>query len=54
MTIDILKDFGITVKEKENSFVVFGGRRLIKSPNKYVVEGDWSNAAFFYCSRMCG
>lgn len=54
MTIDILKDFGITVKEKENSFVVFGGRKLIKSPNKYVVEGDWSNAAFFIAAGCLG
>ena len=54
MTIDILKDFGITVKEKENSYVVFGGRRLFKAPNKYIVEGDWSNAAFFIVAGCLG
>ena len=54
MTIDILRDFGITVKEKENSYVVFGGRRLFKAPNKYIVEGDWSNAAFFIVAGCLG
>lgn len=54
MTINILKDFGIVVREQGNSFMVFGGRKIIKLPYEYVIEGDWSNAAFFIVAGCLG
>lgn len=54
MTINILRDFGVVIKEQDNSFMVFGGRKIIKSPYEYVIEGDWSNAAFFIVAGCLG
>jgi len=45
MTIQILKSFGITVKNKGYSlFSIPGNQKYI--PNNYSVEGDWSGGAF--------
>ncbi len=46
MTIDTLKKFGIKVEQNENEFVI-NETDSYTSPNEYIVEGDWSNAAFF-------
>lgn len=46
MTVDTLKRFGINIAERENEFVV-NATESFTSPKEYVVEGDWSNAAFF-------
>ncbi len=46
MTIDTLKQFGIDIVQKENEFVV-NATEEFTSPKEYIVEGDWSNAAFF-------
>jgi 3-phosphoshikimate 1-carboxyvinyltransferase len=45
MTIDLLKRFDITINEKQNAFQIPGNQQY-KSTN-YVVEGDWSGAAFW-------
>ncbi len=45
MTIQILKSFGITVKNKGYSiFSIPGNQKYI--PHNYTVEGDWSGGAF--------
>lgn len=53
ITIDVLKQFGISVtEEKENVFVVRGGQTF--RPGNFTVEGDWSNAAFLYAFNAVG
>jgi 3-phosphoshikimate 1-carboxyvinyltransferase len=45
MTIQILKSFGITVKNEDYSlFLIPGNQKYI--PYNYIVEGDWSGGAF--------
>lgn len=46
MTISVLARFGITVSwdKRHDRFNVGGGQRF--EPGRYVVEGDWSGAAF--------
>ena len=46
----VLKDFNVDVKEENNSYFIENPQ--IKSPNNYYVEGDWSNAAFFYGANL--
>lgn len=47
---EVLKDFNVDVKEENNSYFIENPQ--IKSPNNYYVEGDWSNAAFFYGANL--
>lgn len=44
MTLQILKDFGIMIKEEGNTLFVPGRQQY--QPQEYTVEGDYSNAAF--------
>jgi 3-phosphoshikimate 1-carboxyvinyltransferase len=45
MTIQILKDFGVRIYNKDYSlFSIPGGQKYI--PREYTVEGDWSGGAF--------
>lgn len=57
MTIKTLKAFGITIKEfgenPSKRFIVEGNQAYIH-PEKYVVEGDWSNAAFWLAMGAIG
>ena len=46
MTICTLKRFGVNIKQSEKEFII-NGKDTYTSPKEYVVEGDWSNAAFF-------
>lgn len=47
VTIDVLKKFGIEITEtSENKFSICGTQKYL--PCDCVVEGDWSNGAFFY------
>ncbi len=52
ITIDILKRFGITVTETENSFVIKGNQQY--TPYDEHIEGDYSQAAFFYVANALG
>lgn len=53
MTIDTLGRFGIEIERRgENMFFVRGGQRYL--PVEADVEGDWSQAAFFYGLRALG
>ncbi|MDE6781587.1 MAG: 3-phosphoshikimate 1-carboxyvinyltransferase [Ruminococcus sp.] len=52
ITIDVLKKFGITVDETENGFYIKGSQ--IYKPYNGDVEGDYSQAAFFYVANALG
>ena len=52
ITIDILRRFGITVESSENGFRIAGGQKY--KPYDYRVEGDYSQAAFFYVANALG
>lgn len=53
MTLDVLKSFGIRVFEREkNVFAIPGGQKFHGAD--CTVEGDWSNAAFFYALSAMG
>ncbi len=45
MTIAVLKDYGITICETEYGYFVKGNQKYSK--RDYIVESDWSQAAFF-------
>jgi len=49
LTVAALKLFGITIEIEDNLYIVRGRQRYC-SPSKVVVEGDWSNAAFWLCA----
>ena len=53
MTLRTVRRFGITVQEPETGFLVPGGQRY-RSPGNAVLEGDWSNAAFFLAAGALG
>ena len=44
MTLEVLKQFGIVIKEEDNVFIV-PRRQDYKSPGEINIEGDWSGAA---------
>lgn len=52
ITIDILRRFGITIESSENGFRIAGGQKY--KPYDYRVEGDYSQAAFFYVANALG
>lgn len=52
ITIDTLKRFGIEITETENSFKIKGGQKYV--PHDERVEGDYSQAAFFYVANALG
>lgn len=46
ITLDILRQFGISITEEPRAYLV-EGVQLFRSPGEAIVPGDWSNAAFF-------
>lgn len=52
ITLNILKRFGIEITENENGFFVKGNQRYI--PHDEMVEGDYSQAAFYYVANAIG
>ena len=49
LTLSALSKFNINIPEQNSSFLIDGNQKYI-SPEKAVVEGDWSNAAFWLCA----
>ena len=49
MTLNVLSDFGIRTEFAGNQIRIFENNGYV-SPEKYTVEGDWSNGAFFICA----
>lgn len=52
MTIDILKKFKVVVEEKKNVIFIRGKQRYL--PADIVIEGDYSQAAFFLVANALG
>ncbi|MGN1402785.1 MAG: 3-phosphoshikimate 1-carboxyvinyltransferase [Ruminococcus sp.] len=52
LTIDCLRRFGVEIKETENGYSIPGGQKL--HPCDLAVEGDYSQAAFFYVANALG
>ncbi|MBR5165802.1 MAG: 3-phosphoshikimate 1-carboxyvinyltransferase [Ruminococcus sp.] len=52
ITLDILKRFGIKITETDSGFTVRGGQKY--APHDEKVEGDYSQAAFFYVANAMG
>ncbi len=57
MSLKILKDFNIKIKETSNNnftiFKIYGNQNYIK-PKKTIVETDWSNSAFWIVANFIG
>ena len=52
ITVDALKTFGIEIKRKKNTFYITGNQRYRGCD--YIVEGDFSNAAFLDGFNLLG
>lgn len=52
MTVKVMSDFGVDVTETDFGYLVHGGQKFNKMD--YVVEGDWSQAAFFLVAGAIG
>ncbi len=46
MTISVLEKFGVRIERVEDGFLVNPVGKFL-TPGEYMVEGDWSNSAFF-------
>ena len=53
MTLSVLKKFGADIEYFGDEFLI-NPTGLYKSPKEYIVEGDWSNAAFFMVMAALG
>ena len=49
LTLHALARFGVTVESMPDGWHIPGGQRY-RSPGRLMVEGDWSNAAFWLCA----
>lgn len=49
MTLQALEQTGIYIRQREQSFEI-GGNQSYQAPEDCIVEGDWSNAAFWLCA----
>lgn len=47
MTLEIMKDFGVNVREEGKVFIVEGNQKYRRPTGVYVVEGDWTHAGYF-------
>ncbi len=53
MTLDTLEQFGIKITKEDYGYFVKGSQEY-RSPGNITVEGDWSNAAFWFCAGALG
>jgi 3-phosphoshikimate 1-carboxyvinyltransferase len=53
LTLAMLDMFGVHTEYKDNVFFIPGGQ-VFRSPGKLLVEGDWSNAAFWLAAGAIG
>lgn len=52
MTVKVMRDYGVEVKECEFGYLIHGGQKF--KVQDYIVEGDWSQAAFFLAAGALG
>ena len=53
LTLSVMKDFGVNVIKKGNSYFV-GANERYSSPTTYTVEGDYTFASYFLCAGEFG
>ena len=57
VTLDVMRKFSISVSEENSGseyiYIIKGGQRYVL-PEKYIVEGDWSNSAFWLAIGVLG
>lgn len=53
MTLQVIRLFGIRIDVEDNVYVIPGNQKY-RSPKEGIVEGDWSNAAFWLCAGAIG
>ncbi|NLV86807.1 MAG: 3-phosphoshikimate 1-carboxyvinyltransferase [Clostridiales bacterium] len=53
ITLLALTQFGVSVKHSENEYFISANSQY-RSPSQLVVDGDWSNAAFFLAAGAIG
>lgn len=53
MTIKVMKEYGISVNQTDTGYFISKDSKFI-SPKNSVVEGDWSNSAFFLVAGAIG
>lgn len=52
MTVKVMADYGVKVAETDFGYLIHGGQKFKKLD--YIVEGDWSHAAFFLVAGAIG
>lgn len=52
MTIAVMRDFGVDITKSDSGWIIRGGQKYIA--RDYIVEGDWSQAAFFMTAAAIG
>lgn len=52
MTLSVLAQYGIAITQQGQQFFIPGGQRL--RPQNVILEGDWSNAAFWAAANAVG
>lgn len=52
MTVKVLSDYGIEIRETDFGYLIHGGQTFKKLD--YTVEGDWSHSAFFLAAGAVG
>ena len=52
LTIKVMRDFGVEVQETESGYLVRGNQQY--KTRDYIVESDWSQAAFFLVGGAVG
>ncbi len=50
LSLEVLKQFGISIFEEDSHTFRIPGRQVYCAPDRVSVEGDWSNAAFWLCA----
>lgn len=54
ITLNALAQFGVFPTKTQDGYAVEAGSAHYESPGEYIVEGDWSNAAFWLCANCMG
>jgi len=54
MTLEVMRDFGLSVDHEEYRHFKVKGNQSIKRSNVYEVEGDWSGASFLIVAALVG
>lgn len=52
MTVKVMADFGVSITETDFGYLIHGGQKFKKQD--YIVEGDWSQSAFFLVAGAIG